>query len=134
MRTFLRGGVVVCAVGILIGWVFFVRAAFGGVPTGPDVLGMPNSPGRPPTGAILVAVLFVGLAISAANAAVRDVPIVVLLTGGLSLVPMGLYLSLFAGAGRMIALCDLGIVAFGVALLVTGAERPPRGSSPPSSP
>lgn len=128
MRAWLRAGVVACAVGAAVSWVLFLRLALA------------QSPGNfVPTGAVLLAILFSCLAISAAVAAIRDIPILVALAGGLSLVPMGLYMLLFAGPGRWIGLCDLGMLAIGIALLrsapdddLSSLEPPPPGSAHPS--
>jgi len=131
MRAWLRAAVVACAVGAVVSWVVFLRAALA------------QSPGSfVPTGAVLLTIVFSGLATSAAVAAIRDVPIVVTLAGGLSLVPMGLYMLLFAGPGRWIGLCDLGMLGIGIALVrsdrseheddLSSLEPPPPGSAHPS--
>jgi hypothetical protein len=69
---------------------------------------------------------------------------VVVLAGGLSLIPVGLYLMLFPGPTRWIGLLDAGMLVIGVALVRADRIRqdenlslrapPPSGSTRPSSP
>lgn len=123
MRLWLRAGVVACAAGAAVSWVLFLRAAFA------------QSPGSfVPTGAVLLAIVFGGLAISASVAAIRDIPIVVAFAGGLSLVPMGLYMLLFPGPGRWIGLCDFGMLAIGIALVRSDRSGPDDDHSPSEPP
>jgi hypothetical protein len=97
----------------------------------------------PAAGVFVVALVFTGLALSGGVAAVRDVPIVVVLAGGLSLIPVGFYLMLFPGPTRWIGLLDAGMLVIGVALVRADRIRqdadlslrpPPPGSARPSSP
>ena len=132
MRASLRAAAALCALTLVFQWVRFVHEVFliaAGMPAG---------------GAFVVALVFTGLALAGGVAAVRDVPIVVVLAGGLSLIPVGLYLMLFPGPTRWIGLLDAGMLVIGVALVRADRIRqdenlslrapPPSGSTRPSSP
>jgi hypothetical protein len=108
----LRAVAALCALALVLQWVLFVREVFAA------------ASGMPAAGAFVVALVFTGLALSGGVAAVRDVPIVVALAGGLSLVPVGIYLILFPGPTRWIGLLDVVMMAIGVAL--ARADRGPQ--------
>ena len=131
MRASLRAAAALCALALALQWIRFVREVFAA------------ASGMPAAGAFVVALVFTGLALSGGVAAVRDVPVVVALAGGLSLIPVGLYLMLFPGPTRWIGLLDAGMLVIGVALVRADRVRqdedfssraPPPGSAPPSSP
>lgn len=84
---------------------------------------------QPAPAVILLPLLFFGLAAWALVASVQDEPIMLVLAGGLSFVPIGLFLLFFPGPFRWIGILDLALVATGVALLVL--ER--RASEPGAS-
>lgn len=130
MRASLRAAAALCALTLILQWIRFVHEVFA------------VTSGVPAVGAFVVALVFTGLALSGGVAAVRDVPIVVALAGGLSLIPVGLYLMLFPGPTRWISLLDAGMLVIGVALVRAdrirqdedlSLRRPP-GSTRPSSP
>lgn len=82
--------------------------------------------------AALVTAIFVGLALAGVAAAVQDVPIVLLLTGLFSLVPVGIYFLLAPGFLPIVGWSDVGLLASGIVLLAAGggdeelsAPRPP---------
>jgi len=88
--------------------------------------------GNQPTPAVVfVPLLFLGMAVRAGVAAIRDEPGMLVLTGGISFVPIGLVLLFLPGFPRWIGILDLGLVAAGILLLVgergTGEEA---GSDP----
>lgn len=78
---------------------------------------------QPAPGVIMLPILFFSLAIWALLAAFRDEAIVLVLAGGLSFVPIGLFLLFMPGFARWIGLLNLGLVAAGVVLLRTEPER-----------
>jgi hypothetical protein len=84
---------------------------------------------QPAPAVILLPLLFFGLAAWALVASVQDEPIMLVLAGGLSFVPIGLFLLFFPGPFRWIGILDLALVATGVALLLL--ER--RASEPGAS-
>ena len=104
MRASLRAVAALCALALVLQWIQFVREVFAA------------ASGMPAAGAFVVALVFAGLALSGGVAAIRDVPVVVALAGGLSLVPVGFYLMLFPGPTRWIGLLDTGMLVIGVAL------------------
>lgn len=132
MRAALRVAAVLCALALVVQWIRFFREVFAA------------ASGMPAAGAFLVALVFTGLALSGGVAAVRGAPVVVALAGGLSLIPVGLYLALFPGPTRWIGLLDAGMLVIGVALVradwtrqdggLSSPALPPPGSAPPSSP
>jgi hypothetical protein len=88
--------------------------------------------GNQPTPAVVfVPLLFLGMAVRAGVAAIRDEPGMLVLTGGISFVPIGLVLLFLPGFPRWIGILDLGLVAAGILLLAgeraTGEEA---GSDP----
>ena len=123
MRVSLRLAAVLCSLALTLQWIRFVREVFVA------------ASGTPAAGAFLVALVFSGLAVSGGVAAVRDVPVVVALAGGLSLVPVGLYLSLFPGPTRWIGILDAGMLLIGVVLALTDqvGPLPPDPADPPPS-
>ena len=104
VRASLRAAAAMCALALVVQWIQFVREVFAA------------ASGTPAAGAFVVALVFTGLALSGGVAAVRDVPVVVALAGGLSLIPVGLYLMLFPGSTRWIGLLDAGMLVIGVVL------------------
>ena len=109
MRASLRAAAALCALTLALQWIRFVHEVFA------------IASGVPAVGAFVVALVFTGLALSGGVAAVRDVSIVVALAGGLSLIPVGLYLMFFPGPTRWIGLLDAGMLVIGVVL--TRSER-----------
>jgi len=107
VKASLRVVATLCALALVLQWIQFVREVFAA------------TSGMPAAGAFVVALVFSGLALSGGVAAVRNVPIVVALAGGLSLVPVGLYLLLFPGPTRWIGLLDAGMLVIGIALART---------------
>ena len=89
---------------------------------------------QPAPAVILLPLLFFGLAAWALVASVQDEPIMLVLAGGLSFVPIGLFLLFFPGPFRWIGILDLALVATGVALLVLErrASEPGASDSGPS--
>jgi hypothetical protein len=116
---------------LVIQWIRFVHEVFA------------VASGMPAMGVFVVALVFTGLALAGGVAAVRDVPIVVVLAGGLSLIPVGFYLMLFPGPTRWVGLLDVGMLVIGVALVradrirqdedLSSRAPPPPGSARPSS-
>ena len=128
MRASLRAAAALCALTLFIQWIRFVHEVFA------------VASGMPAMGVFVVALVFTGLALAGGVAAVRDVPIVVALAGGLSLIPVGFYLMLFPGPTRWVGLLDVGMLVIGVALvradrirqdedLSSRAPPPTRGSA-----
>ncbi|MGD2067654.1 MAG: hypothetical protein PVI57_03140 [Gemmatimonadota bacterium] len=119
------------AVGIVGLWAHLAARAPGppGMPVGP----LPED-ALPP---VLVGVaIFTALAVSGAVAAFRRVPLVVILCGTISLVPVGVFTLFLPWPHRFIGLLDAGMIVAGVVLLRSGegggAEPPRRGPTPPS--
>ena len=131
MRASLRAAAALCALTLVIQWIRFVHEVFA------------VASGMPAMGVFVVALVFTGLALAGGVAAVRDVPIVVVLAGGLSLIPVGFYLMLFPGPTRWVGLLDVGMLVIGVALVradrirqdedLSSRAPPPPGSARPSS-
>jgi hypothetical protein len=86
---------------------------------------MPLPGGAPAPGAFMVTLIFGGVAVAGGMAALRDVPVGVALTGGVSLVPVGLYLTLFPGPTRWIGVLDAALLAIGIVLMRTERLSPP---------
>jgi hypothetical protein len=101
-------------------WLLFLRDAFTTVPEG-----IPLTPRAPAPGAFMVTLIFGAVAVAGGMAALRDVPVGVALTGGISLVPVGLYLLLFPGPTRWIGVLDAALLAIGIALVRTEPISPP---------
>lgn len=87
-------------------WVLFLRAAFA------TALGAVPAPG-----AFVVTLIFGGIAVAGGVAALRDVPVAVMLSGLISLLPVGLYLTLFPGVTRWIGVLDGALLGIGLALM-----------------
>jgi len=104
-RTALRMLGVLMAVALLILWFFLVRYLFQ------------QAGGRPAPAVLMLPLLFFSLAISAGRAALRDEPMVMVIAGGLSLFPMGIFLLFMPGFPRWIGILDIGLVLVGVTLL-----------------
>lgn len=123
--------VALSAVGIVALWAHLAARAPGppGVPVGP----LPDD-ALPP---VLVGVaIFTALAVAGAVAAFRRAPLVVILCGTISLVPVGLFTLFLPWPHRFIGLLDAGMIAAGVVLLRSGeggSAEPPRGGPTPSS-
>jgi hypothetical protein len=114
-RTALRSAGALMALALLALWVALMIYLLG--ESGP----------QPAPAVVILPALFLGLATWALVAAIRDEPIMLVLTGGLSLVPIGLFLLFLPGPFRWIGVLDLGLVATGVLLLVLEREAPTEG-------
>jgi hypothetical protein len=71
----------------------------------------------PAPGGIMMPIFYCVVAATAARAAVRDEPLVLIIAGAFSFFPGGLFLVFIPGTTRFIALCDLTLVVLGVLLL-----------------
>lgn len=109
-RTVLRCVAGGAALALLVLWVFLVRYLFQ------------QAGGQPAPAVLMLPLLFFSLAFWAGVAAVRDEPMILVLAGGLSLVPVGGILLFMPGFVRWIGILDLVLVATGVALM-RGATR-----------
>ena len=102
----LRGVAFLVSLALVVLWLAFLRQAFetsqGGVPA---------------PGAFVVTLIFGGIAIAGGVAALRDVPVAVVLTGLISLLPVGFYLAMFPGTTRWIGVLDAALLAIGIVLL-----------------
>ncbi|TVP43843.1 MAG: hypothetical protein EA350_12885 [Gemmatimonadales bacterium] len=104
-RTLLRGTAALMALTLLPLWMALVHHLF-------------TAAGNQPAPAvIMLPVLFLSLAIWALVSALRDEGMVLILAGGLSFVPIGLFLLFMPGFARWIGFLNLGLVAAGIALL-----------------
>lgn len=86
---------------------------------------VPGSAGTAPPDAALPPILlgvaiFSALALAGGMAALRDAPLVVVLCGGISLMPVGLYTLLMPFPFRLIGVLDVVLVVAGVMLLRSG--------------
>lgn len=104
-RIVLRACGALAALGLLVLWVFLVRYLFQ------------QSGSQPAPAVLMLPLLFFSLATWAGVAALRDDPTIMVLAGGLSLVPVGLFLLFMPGFARWIGILDLSIIAMGVILL-----------------
>jgi len=109
-RIALRSAGALMAVALLVLWVALVRYLFV------------DAGSQPAPAVIMLPILFFSLATWALVASVQDEPIMLVLAGGLSFVPIGLFLLFFPGPFRWIGILDLALVATGVALLVSERE------------
>jgi len=71
----------------------------------------------PAPAAIMLPIFYCSVALGAARAALKDEPIVLIIAGGVSLMPMGLLLLLIPGPSRWIAAFDVALIALGVLIL-----------------
>lgn len=106
-RTLLRGIGVIVAIALVVLWILFVRQIFLA------------SALRPAPAAFMFPILFFTLAISGGVAAIRDEPIRIIISGGLSLFPAGLLLAFIPGPSRWIGILDLTLLLLGIVLLRT---------------
>jgi hypothetical protein len=104
-RNVLRGVVMVVSLVLIALWVRFGHWIFT------------SAQSKPAPAAVLLPVFFSGVALGAGFAAVRGEGIKIALAGGISLVPMGLFLFLFPGFPRLIGLLDITLIALGVVLM-----------------
>lgn len=109
-RTALRWAVGLMALSLVVLWVFLVQYLF-------QVSGQQPAPAL-----LLLPPFFFGLAAWAGIAAIRDEPVLVVLAGGLSLVPTGVFLLFMPGFVRWIGILNLGLVVVGVILLRSVGE------------
>jgi len=104
-RLTLRGAVVGMVIALIILWIFLIRYL---------VL---ESDHQPAPAVVMLPILYFSLAIWAGASAVRDEPIVILLAGGLSFVPLGIFLLFMPGFVSWIGILDLGLIGSGLLLL-----------------
>lgn len=104
-RKTLRMLGVLIALTLLVLWFFLVRYIFQ------------QAGGQPAPAVLMLPLLFFSLAISAGVAALRDEPMVMVICGGLSLFPMGVFLLFMPGFPRWIGILDIGLVVLGVILV-----------------
>jgi len=104
-RRTLRALGALIALTLLILWFFLVRYIFQ------------QAGGQPAPAVLMLPLLFFSLAISAGVAALRDEPMVMVIAGGLSLFPMGVFLLFMPGFPRWIGILDICLVALGVILV-----------------
>ncbi len=110
-RRALRVGGVLMMLALLVLWVALVHYLFQ------------ESGGAPAPAVFMLPILFFSLAVWAGVGAVKDEPIVMVVAGGLSFFPTGLFLLFIPGFVRWIGILDLAIVATGVTLLYWGAQE-----------
>jgi hypothetical protein len=72
---------------------------------------------RPAPAVFMLPIFYLSLIVWAGVAAVRNEPVVLILTGGLSFLPTGLILLFMPGFARWIGILDLTLVAIGFTLL-----------------
>jgi hypothetical protein len=112
-QRLIRGAVVLSSLSIIALWIRFGRFVFS------------EAQNRPAPAAVMLPIFFSGVALGAAFAAVRGDGIKVALAGGVSMVPMGLFLLLFPGYPRLISLLDVSLIVFGIVIM--------RGESVPTA-
>jgi len=93
------------ALGLIVLWVLFATQLLG------------EAGAEPPKALLILPLLFVGLAVWAGWGAVRGEPVILILAGGLSLIPTGAVLLLMPGIARWIGILQIGLIAVGVVLL-----------------
>ncbi len=98
------------ALGLIVLWVLFATEL------------IEQAGAEPPKALLILPSLFVGLAVWAAWGAFRGEPVILILAGGLSLVPTGIVLLLMPGPARWIGILQIGLIAVGVVLLRWGRE------------
>lgn len=111
-RPVLQGTAVVLALSLFPLWMGLIHYVFAAAGN------------RPAPAILMLPILYFCLAVWAIVAAVRDDGVVLALAGGLSFVPVGLFLLFMPGFAPWIGLVNLALVAIGVLLLRTdpGAE------------
>jgi len=119
MRIALRSAAFLISLALVALWLGFLHATFAG-----------SAGGVPAPGAFVVTLMFAGVALAGGIAALKDVPVGVAISGGVSLVPVGLYLSLFPPT-RWITLLDAALLLIGILLIRSATVSPPE---PPESP
>jgi len=110
-RVALRGAAGTMAVGLVVLWVFLVRYLYL------------ESQGQPAPAVLMLPLFFFSLAGWGFVAALRDEPIILIVSGGLSLVPLGIFFLFMPSFVRWIGLLDLGLIAVGMILLWIGEEE-----------
>jgi hypothetical protein len=109
-RTVLRWAAGLMALFLLVLWAFLVRFLFQ------------ESGQQPAPALIFLPPFFFGLAAWCGVAAIRDEPVLLVLAGGLSLVPTGVFFLFMPGFARWIGILNLGLVIAGVILLRSAGE------------
>jgi hypothetical protein len=100
-----RATTVLVALSLVGLWIAFARDVFL------------RSDLMPAPGAIMLSIFYCSLAVRAAAAGARGTGMPVVLTGALSLVPMGFILLLFPGSARLIGLFDVALILLGIQLV-----------------
>jgi len=111
----LRGVAGVLALAALALWILFAVELFS------------LSGGMPAPSGIMLPLYYCCVAAGAFWAAVRDEPVVLVLAGGISLVPGGLFLLMFPGPSRGVALIYIALIVLGVILMRSRPEPEPEG-------
>jgi len=88
----------------------------------------------PAPSGIMLPLFYGGVAAGAVWAAIRDEPVVLVIAGGISLVPGGLFLLMFPWPARGMALIDIALMVLGVILMRQRPEPEPRDPSALSRP
>jgi len=83
----------------------------------------------PAPSGIMLPMFYGGVAAGAVWAAVRDEPVVLVITGGISLFPAGLFLLMFPWPARGMALIDIALIVLGVLLMRDRSEPQPHDAS-----
>lgn len=104
-RLLLRSVAGALALAAVVLWILFAIEIFGFAGTMPA-----------PSG-IMLPLFYGGVAAGAVWAAIRDEPVVLVIAGGISLVPGGLFLLMFPWPARGMALIDIALMVLGVALM-----------------
>jgi hypothetical protein len=111
----------VLALTALVLWILFAIELFA------------LSEGFPAPSGIMLPLYYCCVAGGAFWAAVRDEPVVLVLAGGISLVPGGLFLLMFPGPFRGVALIYIALIVLGVILMRARPEpEPEEPAAPPS--
>ncbi len=111
-RRLLRWGAALLALALLPLWAALIHTLFAAAGS------------QPAPAVIMLPVLFLSLALWAVVAALRDEGMLLVLAGGLSFVPIGLFLLFMPGFARWIGVLNLALVGIGVVLLRTEGELP----------
>lgn len=112
---------VLSALALVVLWVLL--GAVGPAVPGSAGASLPDA-ALPPI--LLGVAIFSALALAGGAAALRDAPVVVVLCGGISLVPVGLYSLLMPFPFRLIGVLDVVLLVAGVMLLRSGPGGNPR--------